>query len=92
MVLPRELPLLTILTIGGSFVGALLLVNVPIRWLQLAVAVAMLAVSVFSLVKRDIGMTRDESPVSTIRPILGYVLALALAVYGGSSVADVSRC
>jgi uncharacterized protein len=90
MVLPRELPLLTILTIGGSFVGALLLVNVPIRWLQLAVA--MLAVSVFSLVKRDIGMTRDESPVSTIRPILGYVLALALAVYGGSSVADVSRC
>jgi uncharacterized protein len=91
MVLPRELPLLTILTIGGSFVGALLLVNVPIRWLQLAVAVAMLAVSVFSLVKRDIGMTRNESPVS-IRPILGYVLALALAVYGGSSVADVSRC
>jgi uncharacterized protein len=83
MVLRRELPQMTILTIGGSVVGALLLVRVPIRSLQLVIAVAMIAVAVFSLIKRDMGMTRDESSVSPIRTIIGYVLTLALAVYGG---------
>jgi uncharacterized protein len=83
IVLRHELPLMTILTIGGSVVGALLLVRVPIRSLQLAIAVAMMAVAVFSLVKRDMGMTRNESPVSPIQAIIGYVLTLALAVYGG---------
>jgi len=83
IVLRRELPLMTLLTIGGSIVGALLLVRVPIRWLQLVIAVAMVAVAVFSLVKRDLGMTRNESPASPIQSIIGYVLTLALAVCGG---------
>jgi hypothetical protein len=83
MVLRRELPLMTVLTILGSVVGALLLVRVPIRWLQLVIAVAMITVAVFSLVKRDMGMTRNESSVSPIQAIIGYVLTLALAVYGG---------
>jgi len=83
MVLRRELPVMTILTIGGSVVGALLLVKAPMRWLQLVIAVAMIAVAVFSLLKRDMGTTRHESTVSPIQAILGYVLTLALAVYGG---------
>jgi uncharacterized membrane protein YfcA len=33
MVLRRELPLMAILTIGGSVVGALLLVKAPLSWL-----------------------------------------------------------
>jgi hypothetical protein len=53
------------------------------RELQLMIAVAMIAVAVFSLVKRDMGTTRNESPVSPVQTILGYVLTLALAVYGG---------
>jgi uncharacterized membrane protein YfcA len=83
MVLRRELPLMTILTAIGSVVGALLLVRVPMRWLQLVIAVAMIIVAVFSLVKRDMGMTGNESSVSPIQAIIGYVLTLALAVYGG---------
>jgi uncharacterized membrane protein YfcA len=83
MVLRRELPLMTILTIGGSVVGALLLMKAPMGWLQLVIAVAMIAVAVFSLVKRDLCTTRNESPVQPIQAILGYVLTLALAVYGG---------
>jgi uncharacterized protein len=83
MVLRRELPLMTILTIAGSVAGALLLLKVPMRWLQLVIAVAMIAVAVFSLVKRDMGTARNESPVSPTQAILGYVLTLALAVYGG---------
>ena len=83
MVLRRELPLMTILTIAGSIAGAFLLLKAPMRWLQLVIAVAMIAVAVFSLVKRDIGRTTNDSPNSPIQAILGYVLTLALAVYGG---------
>lgn len=82
LVLRRELPLMTILTIGGSVVGALLLTRVPIRSLQLVIAAAMIAVAIFSLVKRDMGTTRDV-PVTTVRAMMGYGLTLALAVYGG---------
>lgn len=81
--LRRELPLMTILTIAGSVIGALLLLKAPMRWLQLMIAVAMIAVAVFALAKRDIGTTRDTSPASPKQAILGYVLTLALAVYGG---------
>jgi uncharacterized membrane protein YfcA len=81
--LRRELPLMTILTIAGSVAGALLLLKVPMRGLQLTIAVAMIAVAVFSLVKRDMGTTRNESLVSPKQAILGYALTLALAVYGG---------
>jgi uncharacterized membrane protein YfcA len=81
--LRRELPLMTILTIAGSVVGALLLLNAPMRGLQLAIAVAMIAVAVFSLVKRDMGTSADNSPVWPAQAILGYLLTLALAVYGG---------
>lgn len=82
LVLRRQLPLMTILTIGGSVVGALLLTKVQLRSLQLLIAVAMIAVAVFSLVKRDMGMTRHE-PASLPSAIIGYILTLALAVYGG---------
>jgi uncharacterized membrane protein YfcA len=53
------------------------------RWLQLEIALAMIAVAVLSLVKRDMGTTRSESPVSPIRAVVGYILTLTLAVYGG---------
>lgn len=83
IVVRRELPLITLLTIVGSAAGALLLVRVPIRWLPLVIALAMIAVALFSLVKKDLGMTASESPASPIQGITGYGLTLALAVYGG---------
>jgi uncharacterized membrane protein YfcA len=43
----------------------------------------MIAIAVFSIVRRDMGITRNESPISPIQAIIGYVLTLALAVYGG---------
>lgn len=82
-VLSRELPQISLLTIGGSVVGALLLTKVPIHSLQLVIAAAMIAIAVFSVVKRDMGMTKYEFPVSPIQTIIGYVLTLALAVCGG---------
>lgn len=83
MVLRRELPLMTILTIGGSVVGALLLTRVPIHSLRLVIAIAMIAVAVFSLVKPEMGITSTDAPIATTQATIGYMLTLGLAVYGG---------
>jgi uncharacterized protein len=65
----------------GSTIGALLLLRVPVRALQLTIAVAMIAVAAFSLIRRDSG--RTEHSVSNSRQAVGYVATFALAVYGG---------
>jgi len=80
MVLRRELPFMAVLTIFGSVVGALLLTKAPIRSLQLVIAFAMIAVAVFSLVKRDMGMVRKDAPSTTTQATIGYGLTVAVAV------------
>jgi uncharacterized membrane protein YfcA len=77
----RLLPVSIGLTVVGSGIGALLLLRIPTRALQLTIVVAMIAVAVFSLLKRGNGST--ELPVSHNRTITGYVITFALAVYGG---------
>ena len=77
----RLLPVSIGLTVVGSGIGALLLLRIPTRALQLTIVVAMIAVAVFSLLKRGNGST--ELPVSDNRTITGYVITFALAVYGG---------
>jgi uncharacterized protein len=77
----RLLPVSIGLTVVGSGIGALLLIRIPTRALQLTIVVAMIAVAVFSLLKRGNGST--ELPVSDNRTITGYVITFALAVYGG---------
>jgi uncharacterized membrane protein YfcA len=79
----RQLPVTTVVTIVGSVAGALLLTSVPVRSLQLLIAVAMIAVAVFSLLKRDLGLVTSESAPSNAHAMLGYVLTFTLAVYGG---------
>jgi uncharacterized membrane protein YfcA len=77
----RVLPLGVLLTVIGSGAGAFLLLDIPTRALQLTIAVAMIAVAVFSLLRRD--SQAGEHPVSATRRTAGCVLTLALAVYGG---------
>ena len=77
----RHLPTSIVITVIGSALGALLLLEVPIRALQLIIALAMIVVTVFSIVKRD-GPER-EIPVSRKREIAGYGATFLLAVYGG---------
>lgn len=77
----RFLPLPVILTLIGSAIGALLLLRVPVKALQLTIAVAMIAVATFSLARRGSG-TREHS-VSHRQRATGYVATLFLAVYGG---------
>jgi uncharacterized membrane protein YfcA len=77
----RLLPVSIGLTVVGSGIGALLLLRIPTRALQLTIVVAMIAVAVFSVLKRGNGST--ALPVSDNRTITGYVITFALAVYGG---------
>jgi len=77
----RLLPLAITLTVVGSGVGALLLLRIPTGALQLAIAVAMIAVAAFSLAKRESGTT--QRLVSSASQATGYVATFVLAVYGG---------
>ena len=77
------LPASIFLTAVVSGLGALLLVTVPVRALRITVAVAMIAVIVFTLAKRDIGLSTGEVPASKRAVRSGYFITFLLAVYGG---------
>jgi uncharacterized membrane protein YfcA len=75
------LPLSITVTLVGSALGALLLLRVPVRALQLTIAIAMIAVAGFSLVRKNDGSS--DHPVSPARKATGYFATFILAVYGG---------
>jgi uncharacterized membrane protein YfcA len=58
------LPVSILLTFIGSGLGATLLLTVPLRSLQLTIAVATIAVTIFTLAMRDLGLSTSEKPVS----------------------------
>jgi uncharacterized protein len=77
----RVLPAGLILTVIGSGIGAFLLLDIPTRALQLTIAVAMITVAIFSLLKRNSNAAPHS--VSTVSRAAGYGLTFVLAVYGG---------
>jgi len=77
----RVLPLGIVLTVIGSGVGALLLLRIPAGALRLIIAVAMITVAIFSLLRRDRDAVRHSA--SVMDRTTGYGLTFALAVYGG---------
>ena len=72
----RKLSPLIVLTVLGSAAGAMLVGYITNHSLKLIVSIAMIAVVIFTLVRR-------ERPKQAIRPIIGYVSAFVLAIYGG---------
>lgn len=78
----QRLPILALITLVGSALGALLLLRVPMRPLQAVIAVAMIGVGLFSLLNRNLGeKTREEASSSAL--VAGYATTFGLAVYGG---------
>ncbi len=61
------------LTVIGSGLGALLLLAVPVRALQTIIAVAMIAVAVFSIQNRYLGTATHDAPPSRAIEMTGYV-------------------
>ena len=71
------------LTVVGSGLGAMLLLTVPLGALKLTIAMAMIAVTIFTLARRDLGLSASEKPVSRPAVLTGHAATLLLAVYGG---------
>jgi uncharacterized protein len=72
-----------VLTIIGSGLGAFLLLNIPLRALQITIAVAMIGVAVFSLLSKNLGRASHYAPASHVGVITGYAITFLLAIYGG---------
>ena len=77
------MPALTGLTLVGSILGAFLLLAMPSKNMPIVVAAAMLVVLFFSLVKRDMGLSKAPDSPSRSLEIAGYIATFALGVYGG---------
>lgn len=78
-----RLPLLILLTLAGSVLGALLVLVVSSGKLPLIISISMIAVAAFTLLKRDVGVIPPETPQTRTTEAIGYALTFALGVYGG---------
>jgi uncharacterized protein len=72
-----------VLTIIGSSLGAFLLLRVPLKALQITIAIAMIGVAVFSLLNKNLGRASHDAPASHVGVIAGYAATFLLAIYGG---------
>jgi uncharacterized membrane protein YfcA len=74
------LPVLIALTIGGSMLGALLLLIIPARIVPIFVSFAILALAVWATFYRSFDV---QSAISLRNQRIGYLLTFILGIYGG---------
>jgi uncharacterized protein len=79
----RRLPLLVFLTLIGAVLGALVVLMIPSKAVPLLISVFMLAVAVFSFLKRDAGVIQKAGPPSQAVELSGYSATFLLGIYGG---------
>ena len=79
----RRLPLLLILTLAGSVLGALLVLVVPQKAMPLIISASMIAVAIFLIVNRDAGVVPAEGEPSRTAEFAGYAATFLLGIYGG---------
>jgi uncharacterized membrane protein YfcA len=81
-----------VLTIVGSGFGAWLLLTVPLQALPIVIAVAMIAVAVFSLVNKNLGQASHDAPASRVGEVIGYAATFLLATTKAFLAAVTSQC
>jgi uncharacterized protein len=79
----RRLPLLVFLTLIGAVLGALVVLMIPSKAVPLLISVFMLAVAVFSFLKRDAGVNQKAGLPSQAAELSGHALTFLLGIYGG---------
>ncbi len=79
----QRLPALIAVTLAGSVAGALLLLIAPARSLPLIISASMIAVALFTILKRDAGIIPAVGQPSRGTEMTAYALTFALGVYGG---------
>ncbi len=78
----KRLPKLILITLVGSAIGAVLVGLITSGAIKIIVSVSMIVVSIFTLLKRDAGLTQTES-ISTKSLVIAYVITFLMAIYGG---------
>ena len=73
---------LIFITLVASAIGACLVLLITPANIKLLVSIAMIAVTIFTLVKRDAGIA-EVAEISRGATVLTYVLTFALGIYGG---------
>lgn len=79
----KRLHICIVLTLIGSALGAMVLLSVPVRTLQMIIAFAMVAVAAFTIKNRSLGTEIHHAPVSPVTEFGGYIATFTLAIYGG---------
>ena len=79
----RRLPLLTILTLIGSAIGALLLTVTPSRVVPLIVSIAVIGLAIFSTLWKRSGVGPPDAKPGRSLEVAGYALTFVLGIYGG---------
>ncbi len=77
----KRLPILILLTLIGSAIGAILVGLMKPSLMPIIVSVSMICVVIFTLLKRDSGVEKIEPTQFLL--ILSYILTFLLAIYGG---------
>lgn len=78
----KKISPLVILTLIGSAFGALLVGLITSHSLKIIVSTAMIAVAIFTLLKRDAGIAKSAK-ISRTATIVTFALTLLLGIYGG---------
>ena len=78
----RRISPLVVLTVISSAIGAALIGFITNQSVKLMVSIAMIVVAVFTLVKRDAGVTKT-SEITRAALIATYILTFLLGIYGG---------
>lgn len=79
----HRMPLLIILTMAGSTLGALLLLVIPSKAMPVIISILMIAVVFFSLARRDAGVSPAGCRKFSSSEDIGYAVTFVLGIYGG---------
>jgi hypothetical protein len=79
----RRLPLLIVLTLLASILGAFLVLIVPSRAMPLLISISMIVVTLLSIANKKAGVVPAETIPSRIAEITGYIVTFILGIYGG---------
>jgi len=79
----RRLPLLIVLTLLGSAIGAFALLVIPSTVVPLIVSTAVIGLAVFSTIYRRSGVAPSPLSPNRNREIAGFALTFVLGIYGG---------
>ena len=78
----KKISPLIIITLVASAIGASLVLLITAQNIKLLVSLAMITVTIFTLVKRDAGIA-EVAEISTRARILTFILTFLLGIYGG---------